>query len=143
MMDKKYFRTFSFSSVQIEKYLANALQDLDIAQNDVYLNVRFNYAYNAFIKACIALLSFKGIKVRAVPGHHIKLLEMGAELLEDSNVVVMGDLMRVKRNRDLYDGGIAITETECSEFISFVKGIVSKVEEMIGHGAHGEHREKI
>jgi hypothetical protein len=44
----------------------------------------------------------------------------------------MGDLMRLKRNMDLYDGGVDITEHESEEFLEFVKDVVKRVECTIG-----------
>jgi uncharacterized protein (UPF0332 family) len=131
-MEKKYFRTFIFSDTQVRKYIQNAVDDLEIAGNDPYRKVRFNYTYNALIKACIALLAHKQIKVRSVPGHHVMLIKKASALLKDKEIATMGDLMRLKRNMDLYDGGVDITEHESEEFLEFVKDVVRRVECTIG-----------
>lgn len=44
------FVRFNFSSGQIEKNLANARRDLEIAKKTDILDVKFNYAYSALIK---------------------------------------------------------------------------------------------
>lgn len=130
-MDKKYFRDFKYSKDQIQRYLNSAQEAVNIAENDQYLNVRFNYSYNALLKGCIALLAFKGIKVRSVPGHHIKMLSAAAEILKDEDIEVIADLMRQKRNMDLYDGGIDVTEKECCEYITFVRSVIKKIENVL------------
>jgi hypothetical protein len=43
----------------------------------------------------------------------------------------MGEAMRVKRNVDLYGGGVSVTEKECREYIHFVSDILKKVGHII------------
>jgi len=86
-----------------------------------------NFAYSAFIKAGITLLSSKKIKVRSVPGHHLKIIEMMARILDDDSFAVLGNAMRLKRNRDFYEGGIEVTEKECKGYIEFVEKSVAAV----------------
>ena len=75
------FARFTFTKSQIKKNLDNALKDFDIAKRDEILDVKFNYTYTSLIKAGIALLSFHQVKIRSVPGHHVKIKEgdVGAE----------------------------------------------------------------
>ncbi len=56
--EDKYFIKFTFTKDQIKKNLKNALKDLNIAKKDKILEVKFNYAYTALIKAGITLLSY-------------------------------------------------------------------------------------
>lgn len=125
--DDKYFRHHNFDKPQIEKNYQNALKDLNISKKDTILEVKFNYAYTALVKAGITLLSSYSIKMKSVPGHHIKLVEKIAEILEDDSIADMGNLMRSKRNLDLYSGGIEVTEKECHEYIKFVEDVVAKI----------------
>ena len=134
--EEKYFRKLNFTTVQIEKYFDNALKDIRIAKQDDFREVRFNYTYTAFIKAGITLLSYYGAKVRSVPGHHVKIIERMAEILEDENVMTVGNLMRSKRNLDFYDGGIDVTAKECKEYLEFVGKILNKIEKMIFRGKY-------
>ena len=129
--EDKYFIKFKFTSEQIKKNFNNALKDLNIAKRDRILEVKFNYAYSAFIKAGITLLSYYQIRIKSVPGHHIKLIEKTAEILKDGAVYDIGNAMRSKRNLDLYAGGIVVTEKECREYIKFVKGVLEKIEKII------------
>lgn len=129
--EDRYFSEYAFTPEQIKKNFDNALKDLRIAEKDTILEVKFNYAYNAFIKAGIALLSFYKIKIRGVPGHHVKTIEKIAQILDDENVATMGELMRSKRNLDFYGGGIEITEKECAEFLKFSKNVLLRIKNFI------------
>lgn len=129
--EDKYFNEYRFTQEQIKKNFDNALRDLRIAKEDKILEVKFNYAYNALIKAGIALLSFHRVKVRSVQGHHVKIIEKMAEILNEEDITEMGNLMRSKRNLDFYGGGTEITGKECAEFINFSESVLLKVEAFI------------
>ncbi|MBU1121903.1 MAG: orotidine 5'-phosphate decarboxylase [Candidatus Omnitrophica bacterium] len=130
-IDNKHFYKFDFTTEQISQHFNNAWKDLDIANKDEILDVKFNYAYTAFIKAGITLLSFYGMKVRSIPGHHVKIIDKIAQSLDDCAIADMGNIMRSKRNSDIYAGGIEITEKECKEYIRFVENVVTRVREII------------
>lgn len=66
-----------------------------------------------------------------MPGHHKKIIETLANVLKDTSISVMGEAMRVKRNVDLYGGGVSVTEKECREYIHFVSDILKKVGHII------------
>jgi hypothetical protein len=127
----KYFTAFAFTPEQVRKNLQNAHRDLEIARVDAILDVKFTYAYTALIKAGIALLSHYQLKVRSIPGHHIKLLEKLAEILGDQAIDDLGNAMRSRRNVDLYAGGTDITVKDCGEYLAFVESVVLKVSEKI------------
>lgn len=130
-VEDEYFVKLKFTPDQVKKNLGNALRDLAIAKEDKILEVRFNYAYTSLIKAGIALLSFYGLKVRSAAGHHIKIIEKTAEILKDEAVADIGNLMRSKRNLDLYAGGIEITEKECHEYVAFIDKVISKIKQIL------------
>jgi hypothetical protein len=129
--EDKYFSEFSFTKEQAGKNFSNALKDLKISKQDKIPEVKFNYAYTALIKAGIALLSFHKMKVKNVPGHHIKIIEKISELLEDGSIYGMADSMRQKRNLDLYSGGIEVTQKECREYIEFVDSVIVRIKRYI------------
>lgn len=129
--DDASFTRFTFSKNQVKKNFDNALKDFDIAQRDTILDVKFNYVYTALIKAGIALLSFYQVKVRSVPGHHVKILEKMTEILNYDTIGDMGNIMRSKRNIDFYGGGIEVTEKECTEYIKFVEDVLEKIKVII------------
>jgi len=129
--EDKYFNCFKFEREQISKNFQNASRDFDIAVKDEILDVKFNYTYSALIKAGIALLSFKNIKVKSVPGHHSKIIEQISRILKDNSIMTIGNLMRSKRNLDFYAGGVEVTEKECKEFMEFTEKVLSKIEKII------------
>ena len=131
-MSDKFFTDFSFTPEQVQKNLQNAKRDLGIAREDTILDVKFTYAYTALIKSGIALLSHHKLKVRSIPGHHIKLIEKLTEILGDQAISDLGNAMRQKRNVDLYAGGTDITAKECAEYLDFVEGVFLKVSEKMG-----------
>lgn len=129
--NSEYFARFKFTPQQVIKNLNNAEKDLKIAKKDKILDVKFNYAYTAFIKSAIALLSFYNIKARSVPGHHRKIIEKLSLLLKDRAIGEIGNVMRNKRNLDLYSGGVEVTEKECREYIGFVEKVFLRVQKQI------------
>jgi len=129
--DEKYFTKFKFTAEQVQKNFANAVKDMGIAQKDEIPEVKFNYVYSALIKSGIALLSHHGEKVKSVPGHHIKIIEAIATLLEDETINDMGNMMRSKRNMDLYEGGVDVTEKECREYIMFVDKVIERIKGIV------------
>lgn len=131
-MSDKFFADFAFTPEQVRKNLQNARRDLGIARKDEIPDVKFTYAYTALLKAGITLLSHHKLKVRSIPGHHLKLIEKLAELLGDKAIDDLGNAMRQKRNVDLYAGGTDVTAKECAEYLDFVESVVLKVSNKIG-----------
>ncbi|MEF3280314.1 MAG: hypothetical protein K6357_05040 [Elusimicrobiota bacterium] len=132
MNEEKFFRKITFTNSQIVKYLNNALKDIKIAKNQNIAEVKFNYSYNALLKAGIALIAgIKNLKVKTVPGHHIQILKMMSEILNDNSVFDIGNAMRMKRNTDLYEGGILITEKESNDYCGYVEKIIKDVKKIL------------
>jgi hypothetical protein len=129
--DDKYFIDFNFTKDQLRKNYDNALKDLRIAKEDKIIEVKFTYTYSAFIKGGITLLSFHNKKVKSVPGHHIKIIEVLASILKDQDVEIMGNAMRLKRNRDFYEGGVEVSQKESAEYLEFAGNILDKIKEII------------
>ncbi len=130
-VEDRFFIRFNFSDRQIEKNLANAMKDLEIAKKADILDVKFNYAYSAMIKGGIALLSHSQLKVKSIPGHQAKIIENLARILKDDSVESIGNMMRQKRNLDFYSGGVEVTEKECVEYIDFTERVLKRLEEML------------
>lgn len=129
--EDKYFTKFNFTREEINRHLKNALKDLGIAKKDKILEVKFNYAYTALIKGGITLLSYHQAKAKSVPGHHIKIIDTTAQILKDDAIADIGNIMRIKRNSDLYAGGMEVTEKECQEYISFVGNVLNKIKKVV------------
>jgi len=131
--DNKFFRHFNFGKEQISKNLQNAFKDFEIAKKVNILEVEFNYTYTSLIKAGIALLSFYKVKIKSIPGHHIKIIEKTSDILKNESIADIGNAMRSKRNLDFYSGGMEVTEKECREYIDFVKDTLNKIKKHISN----------
>lgn len=73
----------------------------------------------------------KGLKVRSVSGHHIKILELMSQILKDDTIYDIGNAMRMKRNFDLYGGGIFVSEKESIDYYKFTEKLVEKVKDKL------------
>ena len=129
--EEQYFSKHNFTADQIKQYLDNALKDINIAAKIDIPEVRFTYAYSAFLKSGIALLADSGVKVKSVPGHHVKVIEMMAEILKNNAIEDIGNAMRMKRNTDLYSGGIEMTEKDSKSYLKFAETIISSVKKKL------------
>ncbi|MCF7860518.1 hypothetical protein K9M09_02760 [Patescibacteria group bacterium] len=117
------FVKFQFSKQQIDKYFEAAERDLSLADNKE-TEIKFQFSYNCLLKLTQAVCAHQGLRVKANSGHHIALLDKCAELLQDKKITAVGQAMRDKRNRDLYDGGVVITLKEAETYYKFVKELI-------------------
>ena len=124
--EQQFFKEEKFSKEQIQLYFKSARHALDIAAKDTFPEVQFDYAYKALIKIGIALIAAKGYRVRGVPGHHVKTIQKLGEILKDEEVFEVGNAMRMKRNKDLYDADATITDKDAAEYIVFVNDVIKK-----------------
>ena len=125
----EFFQKLRFTGEEIGKRFDGARHDLEIAAKDPFPEVRFTYGYQALLKTGVALLAQEGLKVRSIPGHHVKILERMSEILKDPDILVLGNGMRMKRNQDLYGGGELITEKEAADYLVFVQKVFQKAED--------------
>lgn len=124
----KHFQKFSFTDEQSDRFFQNALRDLKISKKDGIPEVRFTYAYQSLLKLGIALLAKKeSLKVRSIPGHHVAVISKTSEILNDEDINIIGNRMRMKRNKDLYDGGDIISAKEANECLKFVEQVFKRV----------------
>ncbi len=132
--DQEYFQKFKFTSAQINRYVESAKRDLEIARKDQFIEVKFTYCYQALIKIGMAVLAKKGgVKVRSVAGHHIKILSKLSEVMGNPDIFIVGNAMRMKRNKDLYDAGATVTKKEVNDYIIFVEQVI-QLSATAGHG---------
>ena len=129
--DDRYFTDFVFTKEQVRKNLENALKDLKIARQDTIADVKFTYSYDSLIKGGIAIVSLYNKKIKSMPGHHMKIIETMAAILNDDTIGAIGNAMRSKRNADFYSGGIEITEKESLEYFEYIDGILHKIEKLL------------
>ncbi|MBF0479030.1 MAG: hypothetical protein HQL26_06070 [Candidatus Omnitrophica bacterium] len=132
LYEREYFQKFKFTTAQISRYIESSVRDLDIARKDQFEEVQFTYCYQALIKIGIAVMAKNGgVKVRSVMGHHIKILEKLSEILGDPDVFTIGNAMRMKRNKDLYDASCVVTKKEADDYIVFVNQVIQKSKRII------------
>ena len=75
----------------------------------------------------MAVLAKKGgVKVRSVMGHHIKILNKLSEIMANPDIFIIGNAMRMKRNKELYDAAATIAKKEVNDYIDFVDGVIQK-----------------
>lgn len=124
--ETQFFQKMDFIPAQLKQYFNSAERDYGIAASDDVPEVQFKFAYDALIKIGIALIAYEGYKVRSQPGHHVKIIEKLSEILTDEDIDIMGNTMRQTRNKDFYDGGTLITETEAKQYVEFVESVIEK-----------------
>ena len=134
--EEQYFSKHKFTAGQIKQYLDSASKDLGIAGRVDIPEVRFTYAYSAFLKSGFALLADAGAKVKSVQGHHVKVIEMMAEMLKNDAIEDIGNAMRMKRNFDLYSGGVEMTEKDSKSYLKFAETVLSSVKKKLGAVDH-------
>lgn len=122
------FEKFTFSQKQIDRYYESALRDFKIAKNSDISEVSFRFCYDCLLKLAIAICAENGLRVKARRGHHIELIKKLSFYLNDSEVKIMANEMRSKRNWDLYGGGVLISDKEVKSYIDWIEQIVRKVE---------------
>ena len=132
MTPDNYFRNFDFSKNDINKYLEKAKEDIAIAEKSDIPKVKTLFVYKALIKLGIATIAYKkGKRVRSKSGHHIKILSNLSDILQNKDIAIIGNIIRKKRNSDLYFANSTFTEKESAEYIGFIKDIYEKVKKLI------------
>ncbi|HBG61608.1 MAG: hypothetical protein A2Y03_05880 [Omnitrophica WOR_2 bacterium GWF2_38_59] len=124
--ESQHFQKITFQKQQIDQFLQSARHDLKIAEGSDVPDVVFKFGYDALLKLGIALIAQKGYKIRSKAGHHIKILEKLSQLLQDEDIVILGNKMRQERNINLYDGGFFVGEKDSHEYLEFIKSIFKK-----------------
>ena len=54
-----------------------------------------------------------------------------SEILQNEAILTIGNVMRMKRNLDLYSGGEIITEKEANEYLEFVESVLKPIEKLV------------
>jgi len=114
------FERFKFTDSQVANYRKSAERDLEIARNSDIPEVAFRFSYDALLKLATAVSAKNSLRVKARQCYHIELIKKLAELIGDSEIEVLGNQMRAKRNWDLYGGGALISQKEAKEYSEWV-----------------------
>jgi len=125
------FEKFRFSRKQIEKYYKSAGRDLRIATEADVPEVRFRFCYDALLKLAMVVCAENGLRVKSRRGHYVELIRKLAFFLKDSEIEILADEMRSKRNWDLYGDGIIISQKEAKEYLDWTKKVFLKAEAFI------------
>lgn len=129
--DEQFFVKMDYPDEQIGRYFKSAEHNLRIAESVKVPEVTFKFSYDALIKLGITVCVSSGYKVKSRAGHHIKILETLSNILKDKEIKVFADVMRVKRNQDLYGDGVIISEKEANEYFEFVSGVFAKAKKVL------------
>lgn len=129
--DDKFFAKINYPDQQIGKYFKSAEHNLQIAEAVKVPEVTFKFSYDALLKLGITLIASKGYKVKSRAGHHIKILEAMADILNNEDIIKLGDRMRLKRNKDLYGEGIIVSKKEADEYCQFIQKIFKEARKVL------------
>lgn len=122
------FEDFVFSKKQIDKYFKSVIADLKIARNSDEPEVIFRFSYDAFLKICITLSAKNGLRIKSRQGHHMVLIEKLSELLKINNINIIGQEMRIRRNKTLYGAMMGISNKQASGYLVWVEDIFQEAE---------------
>ncbi|MFH0887463.1 MAG: hypothetical protein V1843_04775 [bacterium] len=131
LYEAEYFQKLNFTPGKIAQFISSAEHDIGIARGSDIPEVIFKFAYDALIKVGIALIAGQGYKVRSRIGHHVRIIEKTSEILNDPDVVVLGNKMRQDRNVDLYEGGGYVSGKDSQTYLAFVKSVLKKAKGQI------------
>ena len=122
------FEQFNYSTEQIRKYFQAAVNDLRLAKSTNEPELVFYACYNLLIKTAMAVCAKNSLRVKSRAGHHMELINKLAECIPDLEIEVVADKMRVKRNRDLYNGGTVTSIKEAGFYLAFCEDLISKTD---------------
>lgn len=125
--DKDYFTGQTFTAEELDKYCKAAAHCITVAKKNDDRDVKFHFAYMALIKIGIYFLAKAGYRIKSRPGHHIKIIEALSVLLNDDDIIIIGDKMRKDRNLDFYSSDNMITNKETDEYMAFVEKLYKRM----------------
>ena len=79
----------------------------------------------------MAVCAKNNLRVKSRAGHHVELIEKLAEYLKDEKIEDTASKMRMKRNRDLYDGGTSTSGKEAAFYLNFCRKLVADADAYI------------
>ena len=127
IFEKEYFYKISKDAKQLDNYLASAKEYLSIAKQSKVPEVIFQFAYDALLKLGIYLIAKEGYRIRSIPGHHSKILKTISELLHNKDIFDVGEILRKRRNSDLYDASKTVTMKYAKEALVFIEVIFKNI----------------
>jgi uncharacterized protein (UPF0332 family) len=105
---------------QVKQFLADAHKKASTARKNLPIDAEAAYqiAYEAMLKASLALMLSHGERPRVQLGHHIAIIEFSEKHLASApaGIFAQFDRMRRKRNNAFYDLAL-ISDTEAEEAV--------------------------
>jgi uncharacterized protein (UPF0332 family) len=115
---------------QVKQFLADAHKKASTARKNLPIDAETAYqiAYEAMLKASLALMLSLGQRPRVQLGHHIAIIEFAQKHLSPSfaPIFALFDRMRRKRNEAFYDIAL-ISETEAEEAVKIAEDYLKVV----------------
>lgn len=124
---EEFFHQQDFMPSELVRYQRAAQRDLDIAKKTGEPEVTFHFTYMALVKIGIYCIAKEGYRIKSRPGHHQKIIERLSQLLNDEDILVLGDKMRKERNLDFYNAATFTLTDEIHQYLQFVKTLFKKV----------------
>ncbi len=136
MKDDPRFKKHPSHPSQIKGHLSGAKKKLGTAQkvSEIDEESAYQLAYEAMLKASLALILRDGIRPRSIPGHHVAIIEKAEEILGDdaANMIKIFDEMRRNRNTFLYEADGFISSDELKEALKIAEEYIEVVVKEMG-----------
>lgn len=126
-IDRNFFVKQKFTPEELVRYKQAAHRDFDIARASPEPEVMFHFGYMSLLKIGIYCLAKEGLRVKARPGHHQKIIESLADLLGNEEIHILGDRMRKDRNVDLYSAGQVASVDHINEYLKLIERLFRKI----------------
>ncbi|MBU0506007.1 MAG: hypothetical protein ABII18_04065 [bacterium] len=130
------FKDYQSTPDQIKAHYQGACRKLKSAYTvmDDDSETAYQLAYEAMLKASLALIFKHNLRVRSIPGHHIAIIEKSSEILGESFEAHMAvfDDMRRNRNICLYDADGFLSGHETSEALDIASDYLELVAKKLG-----------
>jgi uncharacterized protein (UPF0332 family) len=125
----KKTKTHATDWSQIERFLQSADKKILSARKILEFDdeAALQQAYEAMLRAAMALMFSHGTRIRSQPGHHIAIIEFARASLgrEHDGMLSVFDHMRRKRNTALYDDTGFISHRDAEDAVDAAQKFVA------------------
>lgn len=129
------FKKQEYNPGQVQGHLEGAKKKLKAAHkiSDDDAEAAYQLAYEAMLKASLALILRNGLRPRSQPGHHIAIIEMAGKLLDDnlSATLKVFDEMRRNRNAFLYEADSIVSSSEVKDALELAGHYLQEIEKKL------------
>lgn len=139
MKEDPRFKKQPYQARQVKGHLSGATKKLQAAREicDIDEESAYELAYEAMLKASLALILREGLRPRSQPGHHVAIIEKAGEILGEKvqSLMKIFDEMRRNRNSFLYEAGDFVSSGELKEALMIADEYIQLIEkELSGKG---------